>query len=105
MPTAGLTVFVAMSADTHCWNGSGVSLPRHAHDCHCEQTRNVGGVCERGLPGEDRREARRQLLSVGVCGGYARIRAVGRAGRAYLKFRGGRYTLVILDSRHRVRIV
>lgn len=32
VPTAGLTIFVAMSAERHCWNGSGVILPRYPHD-------------------------------------------------------------------------
>ena len=32
--TAGLTVFVAMSADRHCWNGNGVIWPRHPHDIY-----------------------------------------------------------------------
>ena len=32
--TAGLTIFVPMSADRHCWNGDGVILPRYPHGIH-----------------------------------------------------------------------
>ena len=44
--TAGLTIFVAMSADRHCWNGSGVSLPRHPHDTHAP-TKGLSPLCHR----------------------------------------------------------
>ena len=37
--TAGLTIFVAMSADRHYWNGSGVSLPRPPSDIHASTER------------------------------------------------------------------
>ena len=39
--TAGLTIFVAMSADRHCWNGNGVILPRHPHDIHAPDKKSI----------------------------------------------------------------
>ena len=39
--TAGLTIFVAMSADRHCWNGNDVFLPLHPHDIHSPNKKSI----------------------------------------------------------------